>query len=78
MVKKTYNKSVLGGHGDFGGQFRFKDAILVSSTDGVGTKSMFAYKYFGVNGVYNCGVDMQLIIALMIYLLWVHFPLFFS
>lgn len=58
LVKKTYNKSVVGGHGDFGGQFRFKDAILVSSTDGVGTKSMFAYKYFGVNGVYNCGVDI--------------------
>ena len=58
LVKKTYNQAVLGGHGDFGGQFRFKDAILVSSTDGVGTKSMFAYKYFGVSGVYNCGIDL--------------------
>lgn len=58
LVKKTYNKAVLGGHGDFGGQFRFKDAILVSSTDGVGTKSMFAHKYFGINGVYNCGIDI--------------------
>lgn len=58
LVKKTYNNAVLGGHGDFGGQFRFKDAILVSSTDGVGTKSMFAYKYFGISGVYNCGFDI--------------------
>src|SRR4051812_3596371 len=42
-VKSTFNKSVLGDLGSFGGLFEFdhkgfKKPVLVSSTDGVGTK----------------------------------------
>jgi phosphoribosylformylglycinamidine cyclo-ligase len=48
-VKGTFNKHVLGDLGSFGGLFKFdkaayKDPILVSSTDGVGTKIMIAAK----------------------------------
>ena len=44
-VKKTFNKNVLLDIGGFGGAFNFpsneyKDPILVSSVDGVGTKLM--------------------------------------
>ncbi|HTB33760.1 MAG TPA: phosphoribosylformylglycinamidine cyclo-ligase, partial [bacterium] len=44
-VRSTFNKNVLGDIGSFGGLFKLdsrdsKDAILVSSTDGVGTKIM--------------------------------------
>ncbi|MDZ4182103.1 MAG: phosphoribosylformylglycinamidine cyclo-ligase [Candidatus Cloacimonadaceae bacterium] len=43
MVKSTYNQNVMGELGSFGGLYRFDQAayqqpILVSSTDGVGTK----------------------------------------
>ncbi len=46
-VRGTFNKNVLGDIGSFGGLFRFdknkyKEPILVSSTDGVGTKIMVA------------------------------------
>jgi phosphoribosylformylglycinamidine cyclo-ligase len=46
-VKSTFNKNVLGDLGSFGGLFKFdkaayKDTILVSSADGVGTKIMVA------------------------------------
>ena len=49
FVRSTFNKNVLGDLGSFGGLFRFnkalyKDPILVSSTDGVGTKIMVAAK----------------------------------
>jgi len=48
-VKGTFNKHVLGDLGSFGGLFKFdkaayRDPILVSSTDGVGTKIMIAAK----------------------------------
>jgi len=53
-VRGTFNKNVLGDLGSFGGLFKFdkkayKDPILVSSTDGVGTKIMVAAKA----GVYH-------------------------
>jgi phosphoribosylformylglycinamidine cyclo-ligase len=46
-VRTTFNKNVLGDLGSFGGLFRFdaksyKEPVLVSSTDGVGTKIMVA------------------------------------
>ncbi|MGH7442843.1 MAG: phosphoribosylformylglycinamidine cyclo-ligase [bacterium] len=49
FVRSTFNKNVLGDLGSFGGLFhfdkaRYKDPILVSSTDGVGTKIMVAAK----------------------------------
>ena len=48
-VRTTFNKNVLGDLGSFGGLFKFdqgahKDPILVSSTDGVGTKILVAAK----------------------------------
>jgi len=54
FVRSTFNKNVLGDLGSFGGLFRFnkaayKDPILVSSTDGVGTKILVAAKA----GVYH-------------------------
>jgi phosphoribosylformylglycinamidine cyclo-ligase len=46
-VRQTFNKNVLGDLGSFGGLFKFeaknyKNPVLVSSTDGVGTKIMVA------------------------------------
>jgi len=54
MIKETHNVSVLSNIGGFGGLFRpnftlFKDPVLVSSVDGVGTKLIVAFK----KGVYN-------------------------
>ncbi|MFI3173882.1 MAG: phosphoribosylformylglycinamidine cyclo-ligase [Bacillota bacterium] len=47
-VKKTYNENVLTDLGSFGGLFRLgkmnmNDPVLVSGTDGVGTKLKFAF-----------------------------------
>jgi len=46
-VKKTYNENVLGGLGSFGGLFElgtgYKNPVLVSGTDGVGTKLKVAF-----------------------------------
>lgn len=47
LVKKTFNRSVISGIGNFGAFYRldlkkFKDPVLVSSTDGVGTKVKIA------------------------------------
>ncbi|MFA4916476.1 MAG: phosphoribosylformylglycinamidine cyclo-ligase [Syntrophales bacterium] len=47
LLKKTYRKEVMGNIGDFGGFFhldleKIKNPLLVSSTDGVGTKLMIA------------------------------------
>lgn len=46
-VESTYNKNVLGGLGSFGGLFElgtgYKNPVLVSGTDGVGTKLKVAF-----------------------------------
>ncbi|MDD5044974.1 MAG: phosphoribosylformylglycinamidine cyclo-ligase, partial [Candidatus Omnitrophica bacterium] len=47
LVKKTHNQNVLTQIGGFGGLFsldknKYKEPILVSSTDGVGTKLKIA------------------------------------
>lgn len=55
-VESTYNENVLGKHGNFGGQFKFKDSVLVASTDGVGTKGILIKKYN--NNYYSCGHDI--------------------
>jgi len=47
LVKKTHNKNVLTGLGSFGAMYQMgqmKDPILVSGTDGVGTKLEIAFK----------------------------------
>ncbi|WP_319372008.1 phosphoribosylformylglycinamidine cyclo-ligase [uncultured Ilyobacter sp.] len=56
-VSKTHNKSVLNGLGSFGAMYemgQYKNPVLVSGTDGVGTKLEVAFKM----GVYNTvGID---------------------
>ncbi len=53
-VKKTYTKGVLSDIGGFGGMFQinkddYEEPVLVSGTDGVGTKLMIAFKT-GIHG----------------------------
>lgn len=57
-LETTYTKDVLGKHGDFGGQFRLGNHILVSSIDGVGTKSILATKVLGDDAFINLGKDI--------------------
>ena len=58
-VKKTYNKNVLGGLGSFGGLYElgtgYKNPVLVSGTDGVGTKLKVA---FMCNQHETVGIDL--------------------
>jgi phosphoribosylformylglycinamidine cyclo-ligase len=68
LVQKTYNSQVLGDLGNFGGLFAFPvrdfaDPILVSSTDGVGTKlkvafAMQRYDTVGQDLVNHCVNDI--------------------
>ena len=66
-LKITHNESVKGNLGDFNGMFTVKpivsddennEIILVSSTDGVGTKSIFVHNYLQEAGYYNLGQDL--------------------
>lgn len=60
IVKKTFRSEVLSGIGGFGGLFeissgKYKQPVLVSSTDGVGTKLKIAF----MTGVHNTvGIDL--------------------
>ena len=68
LVRSTYNPNVLGELGNFGGLFAFpkaeyRDPILVSSTDGVGTKlkvafAMQSYDTVGYDLVNHCVDDI--------------------
>ncbi|MGC9361434.1 MAG: phosphoribosylformylglycinamidine cyclo-ligase [Candidatus Syntrophosphaera sp.] len=68
MVKGTYDENVLSDLGSFGGLYRFsqpdmKEAILVASTDGVGTKLRLAvlsgrYDTVGQDLVNHCVNDI--------------------
>ena len=59
ISNKTKNKNVIGGIGGFGGVYnlntnKFKKPLLVSATDGVGTKILIAkelknYKTIGID-----------------------------
>lgn len=68
-VQSTYTPAVLGGIGSFGGLFALgellqaRDPVLVSSTDGVGTKTMIAammgrYETIGHDIVNHCINDI--------------------
>ncbi len=55
-AKQTYNSNVLSNVGSFGGLYQLdKDNVLVSSTDGVGTKLKIA---FMTNKHYTIGQDL--------------------
>ena len=66
IVQKTYNKNVLNEIGAFGGCYdlgsimrSYKNPVLVSSIDGVGTKSIFSIDHLGIKkGLYNLGQDI--------------------
>jgi phosphoribosylformylglycinamidine cyclo-ligase len=68
LVKSTFNKNVLRGIGNFAGLFKFdknkyQEPVLVSSTDGVGTKLKLAFKTnkhdtIGVDLVNHCVNDI--------------------
>jgi phosphoribosylformylglycinamidine cyclo-ligase len=60
LAQKTFNRNVLGGIGSFGALFRldlqrWKNPILVSSADGVGTKLKVA---FALNLHHTVGADL--------------------
>lgn len=60
LVKTTFRKEVMGGLGGFGGLFhldtvKYKDPILVASTDGVGTKLNVARM---MNRYNTIGIDL--------------------
>lgn len=60
LVQGTYNQQVLGDLGSFGGLYSFPaaeyhDPVLVSSTDGVGTKLKIAY---ALNQYHTVGYDL--------------------
>ncbi len=59
LAKKTYRKEVISGIGGFSGLFKvpegYKEPILVSSTDGVGTKLKLAFK---LNKHNTIGIDL--------------------
>ena len=57
-IESTYTTNVLGKYGDFGGQIKINNDILVSSIDGVGTKTIAAYKYNGIDSFVNLGKDI--------------------
>lgn len=55
-VESTYTENVVGQHGNFGGQFKFNNDVLVASTDGVGTKGILIKEQTG--NYYTCGHDI--------------------
>lgn len=59
LAQKTFNRSVLGDIGSFGGLFslgqKYRDPVLVSSADGVGTKLKIAFE---MNLHHTVGADL--------------------
>lgn len=60
IVKRTQRNEVLAGLGGFGGMFaippgRYKEPVLISGTDGVGTKLMLAHR---LNRHDSIGIDL--------------------
>ena len=67
VVKETFNKNVIGGIGSFAGAFRlpkgYKNPVLLSATDGVGTKLKIAidskkFDTVGIDLVAMCVNDL--------------------
>tara|TARA_B100001758_G_scaffold236649_1_gene237937 strand:- start:589 stop:2100 length:1512 start_codon:yes stop_codon:yes gene_type:complete len=58
FIRKTENSSVLSTIGSFNGMIEHNGKILVSSMDGVGTKSIFVQNIMGSQGLTNLGEDL--------------------
>lgn len=58
FIKKTENSSVLSTSGSFNGMIECNGKVLVSSMDGVGTKSIFVKDVLGSKGLVNLGQDL--------------------
>ena len=57
-ILSTYNENMVSNYGSFSGEFKFKDSILMASTDGVGTKSILLNQVFGLDGFKILGQDL--------------------
>ena len=57
-ILNTYNDNVISEYGSFGGEYKLGKHILVSSIDGVGTKTLLSKNWKGVNGFINLGRDI--------------------
>lgn len=76
-ILSTYNGDVLSDFGDFAGIMRFGDKTLITSTDGVGTKSIMVLDYYGYEkGFEMLGNDLVILNANDILVKMGH-PLFF-
>ena len=65
LIKSTYNNMTLSDESSFGGMFSlqmvkrdYEEPVLVSSTDGVGTKTRFIYNHLGAEGCSILGEDI--------------------
>lgn len=60
VVSSTFTDNVIGEFGDFAGMMKTpkEGGILVSSTDGVGTKSLLAINVLGTKGYNSLGHDL--------------------
>lgn len=58
FIKKTYTDNVVSDYGSFGGEFKLGEYTLVTSIDGVGTKSVKARKFNTENAFVNLGKDI--------------------
>ena len=58
FIKQTENSSVLSKSGSFNGMIEYNNTVLVSSMDGVGTKSIFVKDIMGSKGLINLGQDL--------------------
>lgn len=58
-ILNTYNENVISEYGSFGGEYKLSSGnILVSSIDGVGTKTILSKNYKGIEGFINLGKDI--------------------
>ena len=59
LIKSTYDNRVTSKFGAFSGEFAFKNNMLLSSIDGVGTKSIFVKRWLDVeHAFFNLGLDI--------------------
>lgn len=59
LIQKTYDSRVVSKFGAFSGEFAFKNNMLLSSIDGVGTKSIFVKRWLeGEHAFFNLGLDI--------------------